>query len=344
MDTEEKIEKIKKELEGKVCILAHYYQRDEVYRHADITGDSYALAVASSRTVASNIIFCGVYFMAESARILCRKDQKVFLPEKEAGCPLADMAGRSDFEKLYAELDNKSSPLVPVVYVNSSIGLKAAAGLRAGITCTSSNAAMLVKQVLDEGKRVFFLPDYNLGLNTAFELGVPENEIGSVKKNGEKTNISPQTRMILWDGFCNVHVRFSVMDIRLAKNKFPYSRVLVHPECPRDVVAEADFAGSTSQIIAEVEKTKPGETVFIGTEYNLVQRLGKLHKDFTVLPLRKSECVNMNKITEGKLLSVLEAIKRGDDSGQVTVDESEKINAHLTLEEMIARVEKGKAK
>jgi quinolinate synthase len=311
MDTIAEIVRLKKEYDGRLLILAHYYQKDEVYRLADVSGDSYQLALAASRSQAEHIVFCGVTFMAESARMLAHEGQHVYLPDFEAGCPLADMAGPEELAQALTQLQVFTSrPIVPVVYINSSAAVKAVTARANGIVCTSSNAALIVRSLVEEGNTVFFLPDQNLGLNTAHRLGLADSQIAVYESRHPLPRISAETVMIVWDGFCNVHV-----------------------------TALADYTGSTSGIIAEYEKAVAGEVLFIGTELNLVERLAAARPEIKVFPLRTAGCVNMNKITPAKLLAAIEAIAAPPSPFEVFVPDDVRDEAVRALQGMIERVE-----
>jgi quinolinate synthase len=340
MDTIAEIVRLKKEYDGRLLILAHYYQKDEVYRLADVSGDSYQLALAASRSQAEHIVFCGVTFMAESARMLAHEGQHVYLPDFEAGCPLADMAGPEELAQALTQLQVFTSrPIVPVVYINSSAAVKAVTARANGIVCTSSNAALIVRSLVEEGNTVFFLPDQNLGLNTAHRLGLADSQIAVYESRHPLPRISAETVMIVWDGFCNVHVRFSPADVLKARAVYPYAKILVHPECPAAVTALADYTGSTSGIIAEYEKAVAGEVLFIGTELNLVERLATARPEIKVFPLRTAGCVNMNKITPAKLLAAIEAIAAPPSPFEVFVPDDVRDEAVRALQGMIERVE-----
>ncbi|HEQ71309.1 MAG TPA: quinolinate synthase NadA, partial [Spirochaetia bacterium] len=224
--------------------------------------------------------------------------------------------------------------------INSSARVKAAVARAGGMTCTSSNAELLVRAILAEDGAVFFLPDKNLGLNTARALGLPEHEIAVIGPKGPTSALAPDHRLIVWDGFCNVHVRFSHADVLRARSAYPYSRILVHPECAPKVAAAADYAGSTRGIINEVEKARAGEVLFIGTELNLVRRLSKARQDLKILPLRESGCVNMNKITPEKLAAALRTIDDPESPYRVTVEPDIARLSGVSLERMIERVER----
>ena len=336
----EAINNLKAQFKERLIVLAHYYQRDEVVSHADFVGDSYALAVKAGQSQAEFIVFCGVSFMAESARVLAQPEQRVFLPDKEAGCPLADMLTEAEFNKAYNELEkNLGQGIAPLLYINSSADVKAAVAEKGGLCCTSSNAKLLVRGLLEEGKTVFFLPDKNLGLNTAQALGLKQEEIGLYSRHQGLRNASPNLRIIVWDGFCNVHVRFKASDVLKAKNLYPYAKILVHPECSPDVVALADFSGSTSEIIKEAGKAGPGDVLFIGTELNLVKRLAQERPEVKIVPLRDSGCVNMNKITQAKLMATLNSLNTDKSSFLVTVPQDKIEGSRKALRRMIELVE-----
>jgi quinolinate synthase len=336
--------RLKKEYGDRLCILAHYYQPDEVYRLADAAGDSYRLALEASRSPAEHIVFCGVAFMAESARMLIRPEQRVYLPAPDAGCPLADMATAEELETALAALQAVSRrPVAPVVYINSSAAVKAAAGKAGGIVCTSSNAALIVEALTGEGKAVLFLPDMNLGLNTARRLKLTEAQTVVYGRRNPPPRVPDEAVMFVWDGFCNVHARFQAQDVRKAKNLYPYAKILVHPECPGEVVALADYTGSTAGIIKECGKAAAGEVLFIGTELNLVNRLAAGRSDVKIFPLRKSGCVNMNKTTPEKLLETIRLIASPPSPREVSVPPAESALAARALRAMIELVEKRKA-
>ncbi|MBN2353998.1 MAG: quinolinate synthase NadA [Spirochaetales bacterium] len=343
METITEIVRLKKEYGDKLCILAHYYQRDEVYQLADFSGDSYQLALEASRSGAGHIVFCGVTFMAESARILARPEQRVYLPDREAGCPLADMADDRELAPALEEIQRTClRPIVPVVYINSTASLKAAVAKAGGIVCTSSNAALLVRSLLAEGNAVLFLPDRNLGLSVAGRIPLSKDEIAFFGRETDGPEVTSAARMIIWDGFCNVHVRFTAMDVMKAKNQYPSARVFVHPECREEVTSLADYVGSTSGIIRECEKAAAGEVLFIGTELNLVERLAAARKDAKIFPLRRSGCLNMNKITPEKVLAALRSMNGPSSPYEVFVPEEESALAVRALRGMIERVERAK--
>jgi len=345
MQYKAEIEKIKAHYGEDLIILAHYYQRDEVFNLAGISGDSYKLAVEASRTKAKYIVFCGVLFMAESSRILAREEQKVYLPDFDAGCPLADMIDLNDFERAYNQLYSMwKDDLVPIVYVNSSASIKAAVGKRQGLTCTSSNAVPIIRSHIESGKKVFFIPDKNLGINTARLLKLSDDEVLIFSPKNRENQVSSHIKLVVWPGFCYVHNNFSIIDVRKAKIQYPYCKILVHPECPPDVVDAADFCGSTSQIINQVKKASVGEVLYIGTEFNLVNRLSQKLDNITVFPLKRSGCVNMSKITLQKLYFTLKKLIDFQNEHEVVVNRDIKKDAKKALRRMIEFVEKEKNK
>ncbi len=320
---------IKEALGKSVVIPAHHYQMDEIVQIADFIGDSYKLAVDCSATDAEYIVFCGVMFMAEGAALLAKPHQKVLIPDKTAGCPMAEMIDSVQAEQIYSTLSSLCDrEIIPIVYMNSYADMKAFCGIRNGTVCTSSNATKIVKHFLDQGKSVFFAPDYNLGVNTANKLNLDRSEIVTVQQNlsfdqdlrlnqyllSNKSN--PKTaKMFIWDGFCHVHKAFNVDDINSFRKNYiekGFSKsdinVIVHPECSEAVVNASDYSGSTSMIWNKVRDGKPGSVWAVGTELRFVERIAEQFKDKKVVPLRNSLCHNMSKITLEKLGNTLKSI------------------------------------
>jgi quinolinate synthase len=337
----EAIRAIKRTLGQDLLILGHYYQNADNLVVADVVGDSYQLSVTASRSTARAIVFCGVHFMAESARILCRPEQRVYLPHHGAGCPMANMVNPAGFRAAMAGLAEAwGTAPVPVLYVNSTAEVKALAGQAGGVCCTSSNAALIVRRILGEGRRVFFVPDENLGRNTAAEIGVavsswpPEGDGGSL----------PDARIAVWRGYCPIHERMLAGDVRWARERYPGCRVVVHPECTPEVVGLSDGTGSTSQLLKEAEKAPAGSTLVIGTESTFVAWIASRFPAITVVPLRESRCPNMAKITTERLRSTLESIaaaSRGSEAPpeEIRVPEEVRAGALAALERMISYTE-----
>lgn len=303
---------------GRILVEAHHYQRPELVARADFVGDSYRMAVEASRSGAEYIVVCGVKFMAESAAILARPDQKVLLPSRDAGCPMADMIDRPSAERALASIrDFTGKDAVPVVYMNSSAEIKSLAGERGGSVCTSGNAKKILSHYLSSGTPVFFIPDYNLGMNTARSLSLPENEIAVVRRNGIITGTgatsdatAAHARLFLWDGFCHVHKAFTVADVSAARRAVPGAKLIVHPECPPEVVALSDAAGSTEEMLRMIDGAPEGSAWIVGTERRFVERMIAQYQNKHILPLKVSACPDMNRIDAKSLDATMEAIYR----------------------------------
>ena len=337
MTTPEKINRIKKQLQAKLCILAHYYQRDEIVGYADFVGDSLELARrAASAKTAGKIVFCGVHFMAESANILAGAHQTVHMPDPNAGCPMADMAPLREVLKAWNELASFGGEWIPIVYVNSSATIKAFCGEKGGTTCTSSNAAKVFDWALKQNKTMLFLPDEHLGTNTACDIGLSDDAVAvynpSLPTGGINAGQATRARILVWKGYCHVHT-FSVDDVTKARTEYPSAKIIVHPETPKAALRLTDAHGSTAQIVKYVENAPAGSTIIIGTELNLVKRLAALHGSRVAIhPLRPSACRNMALTTEAKLLTLLE---NWPAENEIHVDPKLKANAALALQRML---------
>ncbi len=347
-----RIRAAKHALGERVVVLGHFYQRDEVVRHADFVGDSFQLAQATkTRGNAEAIVFCGVHFMAETADMLSGPNQAVLLPNLAAGCSMADMADLDSVQACWEQLEEVlgTEPdargrmqVMPVTYMNSSAALKAFCGEHGGIVCTSSNASTVLEWAFARAQRVLFFPDQHLGRNTGKAMGLaPENmPLWNPRKPLGGTNAAALqgAEIILWHGFCSVHKRFTVAQIEAARISHPGVRVIVHPECPMEVVDAADEAGSTDYIRKAVEAASPGTAIAIGTEINLVQRLATEHPDKTIFCLDPviCPCSTMYRIHPGYLAWVLESLERGEQPNRIQVPESVAVPARLALERMLA--------
>lgn len=304
------IRKAKAELGERLIILGHHYQSDDVIEHADFVGDSLELARKASQIVdAEYVVFCGVYFMAESACILA-PGKKVYLPDRQAGCPLADMASSDGVRAAWEAIRQPGRRVVPVTYVNSSASVKAFCGRRNGIVCTSGNALKALRWAFEHGDRILFVPDMNLGWNTARKMGVKEDEIvlwdPAQPGGGLGSEGLARAKVVLWKGWCPVHwPGFTVEDVRRARERFPGAQVIVHPESDPRTVAASDAAGSTAEILARVREMPPGGTLAIGTEANMVRRAARTRDDVTVVPLREAFCEDMARVTQEKLAYTL---------------------------------------
>lgn len=348
----ERIIAAKKTLGDKVVILGHFYQRDEIVQHADYLGDSFQLAnAAKAHPEADAIVFCGVHFMAETADILSGEHQSVILPNLAAGCSMADMADIDSVTACWDELTELygtepdlqgRAPIIPVTYMNSSAALKAFCGEHGGIVCTSSNAETVLKWAFERGQRVLFFPDQHLGRNTAKAMGVSLDEMplwhGRKTLGGNTAQQIQDAKVILWNGFCSVHKRFNVGQIEKARAEHPGVRVIVHPECPMDVVDAADEYGSTDYIRKAVDAATEPTTFAIGTEVNMVQRLAAQYPQHTIFCLDPvvCPCSTMYRIHPGYLAWVLERLVAGEVVNQISVDKKVSSNAAIALERMLA--------
>ena len=340
----ERIARAKAELGSRLLILGHHYQRDEVIRFADCTGDSFRLAgQAAERSEADYIVFCGVHFMAESADVLSAAHQQVILPDLAAGCSLADMAAADEVETCWDELTAAgATDVVPVTYINSAASIKAFCGERRGVVCTSGNARPTLEWAWARGRQVLFLPDQHLGRNTAYAMGVPLDQMvvwdPELPNGGVDPGALRAARLILWKGHCSVHERFSVAQVEQVRRRHPGVRVIVHPECSWDVVQAADESGSTERIIRAITASPPGSTWAVGTEVHLVNRLAaELAPDRTVLTLDPIGCLcsTMFRVSPNHLLWVLEGLGEGVVHNRITVPDTEARWARAALDRML---------
>jgi quinolinate synthase len=324
----ERIVERKKELGEKVLILSHHYQQESVYRFADMTGDSLKLAKhAAACDDKPYIIFCGVHFMAESADILTGDNQAVILPDLRAGCPMADMASLDEVSWAWKELSAVADAdrIIPVTYVNSSAAIKAFVGERQGSVCTSSNAERVLTWALERGEKVIFFPDEHLGRNSAVALGIKPEEIILWNRDeplgGNSEEAIKRAKVILWNGYCTVHMQFTASHVRMWREKDPEVQIIVHPECTHEVVAGADHYGSTENIINAVSSSPSGSKWAIGTEINLVNRLARLNPDKEIHSLSPFQCLcsTMYRIKPKYLLWVLDNLVNSEVKNQITV-------------------------
>jgi quinolinate synthase len=344
----ERIELARKELGKRVVILGHHYQRDDVIRHADLTGDSYQLSVMASQTDADYIVFCGVHFMAESADILGRPQQRVILPDLGAGCSMADMATIDQVEDAWAQLREigvLDQKVAPITYMNSSAAIKAFCGRNEGVVCTSSNAIPLFDKYLKEYDKMFFFPDQHLGRNTGAKFGIPLDKMvlwnPHEELGGNTEEQLHQAKLILWRGHCSVHGRFKPWHVDKVRKEIPGVTVLVHPECMREVVEISDLDGSTSFIIKTVENAPSGSKFAIGTEVNLVNRLQQRFpdKEIHLLAPDLCMCATMYRIAPQNLAWSLENLLDGNVVNEIVVDDETKHYAGIALERMISMTE-----
>ncbi|GAB6060857.1 quinolinate synthase NadA [Desulfonatronum parangueonense] len=330
----EKITALRQQLGSSLAILGHHYQSDDVVRHVDFQGDSLELARKIPDLDARYIVFCGVSFMAETAALLAKKEQSVLIPDPKAHCCMAGTAPTQRVAKVLQEITDLGRKVIPLAYVNSTVGVKALCGEYGGSVCTSANAATMLEWALGQGDCVLFLPDKNLGMNTADLLRIPEQE-QAVLNVRDKDGLNPDSlskKLLFWPGVCAIHFRLKPEDVRLVQEDDPRPLVFVHPECEPGVVALADVSASTSGIIRAVREAPPGATIYIGTEDNLVLRLARLHPDKHIYPLGAGYCSAMLKITEAKLLDTLENL---DEHAAVQVDPAVAPKARKALETML---------
>jgi quinolinate synthase len=345
-DLVERARKARAALGDRAFVLGHHYQRDEVIQFADVTGDSFKLARdAAARPDAEYIVFCGVHFMAESADILTADNQQVVLPDLAAGCSMADMARLVQVEDAWARLADAgvADVTVPITYMNSSADIKAFCGRHGGAVCTSSNAKRSLEWAFEQGEKVLFLPDQHLGRNTAvLELGLSLDDCVVIDPHKPGFGVTDEqlrdATMLLWRGHCSVHGRFSAESVADVRERIPGVNVLVHPECKHEVVTQADYVGSTEYIIKTIAAAPAGSAWAVGTELNLVKRLGQQHPDKTVVFLDKTVCFcsTMNRIDLPHLVWALENLVEGRVVNRIEVDADTAHWARVALDRMLA--------
>ena len=345
-DCEIKISELRRQLGKKILILAHHYQRADVYKHADYHGDSYKLAKYASTLNVENIIFCGVHFMAEVADILTDKNQKVILPDLSAGCSMADMANLSKVNRCWKELSsylNVKDEITPITYINSAADLKSFCGKNDGIVCTSSNASKVLDWAFKNKNKVLFFPDQHLGRWTGTEMGIdrkymevwdPDLENGGL----DRTQIQ-NTKIFLWKGHCSVHQMFQPQHILKFRNKYPDGYVISHPECSYEVCKMSDYVGSTEFIIEQIRESKPNTKWLVGTELNLVNRIAKeFKKDGKLIQFMSPlfcMCSTMNRIDPQHLAWSLENLLNNKIVNQISVPSEDREFSKLALGRML---------
>ncbi|MGA7343251.1 MAG: quinolinate synthase NadA [Terracidiphilus sp.] len=342
---DERIARARARLGQTTVVLGHHYQRDEVIRFADFTGDSYKLAKIAAATDARYIVFCGVHFMAESADVLSRAGQQVILPDLNAGCSMADMAEISQVEACWEALARFCSldEIVPITYMNSTAAIKAFCGENGGLVCTSSNARAAFEWAFARGKRILFLPDLHLGRNTGHAMGISLDQMAVwdpwAIQGGQSRDRLEQTRILLWKGHCAVHQRFLPGHVDQVRAKYPGIQVIVHPECRFEVCQKADALGSTEQLIALVEQAPAGSTFAIGTEIHLVNRLARRFaaegKKIITLDDTGCLCTTMYRISPQHLAWALENLVEERVVNRIQVRPGVKRWARVALDRML---------
>ena len=346
-ELDRRIQEARAALGQRLVILGHHYQRDEIIRFADLRGDSLKLSqFAAEQKESEYIIFCGVHFMAETASILSGPDQKVILPNLMAGCSMADMAHVDDVLDCWDDLADVlgEGAVTPITYMNSTAAIKALCGRNGGIVCTSSNAAATYRWALEKGGKILFLPDQHLGRNTGLKMGIGVDEMivwNPFKPMGGHTEAElREAKVILWQGHCSVHTRFSVAQIDEARQRYPDVHVVVHPECTMEVVEAADSNGSTEVIKKTIEEAPAGTTWAIGTEISLVNRIAAENPDKTVFCLDSvvCPCATMYRIHPAYLLWVMDGLNEGVVVNEIAVDAETAGDARVALDRMLSVV------
>ena len=344
-EMEVRIAEARARLGNRLVILGHHYQRDEVIKYADYTGDSFKLArQIASRPDADYIVFCGVHFMAESADVLCAPHQQVILPDLAAGCSMADMVDPDQLTTCWEELTQMGiSGVIPVTYINSAASIKSFVGERGGTVCTSSNAAATLKWAFERGEKILFMPDQHLGRNTAYKMGIPLDQMVVWDPHeifgGLDLDQVKNARMILWKGHCSVHERFTARQIEATRKQYPGIRVIVHPEVPWDVVQASDDSGSTEYIIKTVKNSPEGSIWAVGTEVHLVNRLAHdVAPGRTVISLDQFGCLcsTMFRVSPNHLLWILEELVEGRVHNRIIVPDDQKHWNRVALERMLS--------
>ncbi len=350
-----RIQKVREELGSKLLILGHHYQQDEVIELSDLRGDSYQLSkMAAESSDCRYIVFCGVHFMAETADILANRPEvvqqrdgqrvTVVLPDMAAGCSMADMAAIDQVENAWDDLGEiiDTNDITPVTYINSAASLKSFVGKHGGIVCTSSNADKALKWAFSRTSRVLFFPDQHLGRNTALTMGITEDQMpvwnpyaGDLGGSTEAQLVD--SKVILWQGHCSVHQMFKKEHVDAFRENHPGIKILVHPECMREVNEIADVSGSTGKIIETVRQAEPGTKWAIGTELHLVNRLKKEHPEQEIHFLSPVVCMcaTMYRIDLAHLCWSLENLAAGTPVNQIHVDDETAKWSRVALERML---------
>ncbi len=345
----QRIEQAKAQLGQRLVILGHHYQRADVYRHADLTGDSLKLSRLASQTDADYIVFCGVHFMAEVADMLSKPYQQSILPDLSAGCSMADMANLAKVERAWEELSTVLNPdetITPVTYINSAADLKAFCGQHGGIVCTSSNAPAILRWSFAQREKILFFPDQHLGRWSAHQMGIPLDEMVIWDYDLPMGGLTPEqihhAKMILWKGYCSVHQMFQPEHIERWRVEHPDGFVISHPESSFAVCERSDYVGSTEMIIKTIADAPAGTKWLVGTELNLVNRIAETFKPegklIQFMAPTVCMCSTMARIDPQHLAWTLENLVEGKPVNVIRVPEEEAELARLSLERMLAIV------
>lgn len=344
-DCDQRIIKARQTLGDRLVILGHHYQRDEVFKHADFSGDSLKLSREAAKSNAEYIVFCGVHFMAEVADIISRPDQIVLLPDLSAGCAMADMADLDQVERAWTELSSvldAEQSITPVTYINSAANLKSFCGKHGGVVCTSTNAQKIIEWSFAQREKVLFFPDQHLGRNTGVKMDIPLEQMVTWDYDQPMGGLTPedirQAKIILWKGFCSVHQMFKPEQIENFRREAPDGKVISHPEASYEVCQLSDYVGSTEFIIKTITDSAPGSQWLVGTELNLVNRLHQTladeNKTVQFMSPMLCMCSTMFRIDPQHLAWVLENLVEGHVVNQILVAEDVASNARIALQRM----------
>jgi quinolinate synthase len=344
---ESRILAARQQLGKRVALLTHHYQRADVYKHADLTGDSLQLAKLAAKTDAEYLVFCGVHFMAEVADILSQPSQQVILPDLNAGCSMADMASLSKVERAWRELSSVLDPdqhITPITYINSAADLKAFCGEHGGIVCTSSNARQILQWAFGRREKVLFFPDQHLGRWTGYLMDIPLSEMMVWDPDLPMGGLTPQqirmAKVLLWKGHCSVHQMFQAQHILKWRQQHPGGAVISHPECSFEVCKLSDYVGSTDYIIKTIAASPPGSRWLVGTELNLVNRIAEEYapqgKSVQFMAPTVCMCSTMQRIDPQHLAWSLENLVAGEVVNQIRVPAYEAELARIALDRMLA--------
>lgn len=348
-DCQPRIAAAKAALGKDLVILGHHYQRADVYKHADLTGDSLQLSRLASQTTAKYIVFCGVHFMAEVADILTKPEQVVMLPDLSAGCSMADMADVRAVNRAWREIGESlkiaaAQQFTPVTYVNSAADLKAFCAENGGTVCTSTNAPEIMKWAFSQREKILFFPDQHLGRWTGYMMGIPPGQMvvwDPFEFNGGLTvEQLQQAKVVLWKGHCSVHQMFQASHINVWRDKNPDGLVISHPECNFEVCKLSDYVGSTDFIIRKIRESQPGAKWLVGTELNLVNRIAEEMKPKGVTVKFMSpfvcQCSTMARIDPQHLLWCLENLVQDEPVNIISVPTEDATLAKVALERMLS--------